>query len=165
MLAQQSPWWWLLAALGIQLRLLANLMDGLVAVEGGRGSPTGALFNELPDRPEDAILLVAASYASGIAWLGWLAALLALMTAYVRVLGASLGQGHDFGGPMAKQHRMAALTLGAIGSWGVALADMNWPVMQGILAIIIAGSVLTIIRRTLGIVSGLNAANETQDGV
>lgn len=29
----------ILAVLGIQLRLLANVLDGLVAVEGGKGSP------------------------------------------------------------------------------------------------------------------------------
>src|SRR3982751_875199 len=37
----------LAAALLIQLRLLANLMDGMVAVENERAQPTGALFNEL----------------------------------------------------------------------------------------------------------------------
>src|SRR5688572_18181181 len=40
----------LLCALAVQLRLLCNLLDGMVAVEGGRGGPTGPLWNELPDR-------------------------------------------------------------------------------------------------------------------
>src|SRR5205807_2107597 len=48
------------AALLIQLRLLANLMDGMVAVENERAQPTGALFNELPDRLSDSLLIVAA---------------------------------------------------------------------------------------------------------
>ena len=41
------------------------------------------------------------------ALLGWSAAVLAVLTAYVRVLGASLGTTHQFIGPMAKPHRMA----------------------------------------------------------
>src|SRR4051812_32807935 len=35
---------WLLAAVGIQLRLIANLIDGMVAVEGRQGGPTGDLW-------------------------------------------------------------------------------------------------------------------------
>ena len=42
----------------MQLRLLCNMMDGLVAVEGGLKSKAGDLFNEAPDRIEDVILLV-----------------------------------------------------------------------------------------------------------
>jgi CDP-diacylglycerol--glycerol-3-phosphate 3-phosphatidyltransferase len=37
-------------ALCIQLRLICNLLDGMVAMEGGKGSPVGKLYNEFPDR-------------------------------------------------------------------------------------------------------------------
>jgi phosphatidylglycerophosphate synthase len=37
----------------IQLRLLCNLLDCMVAIEGGKSAPTGALFNEMPDRFAD----------------------------------------------------------------------------------------------------------------
>src|SRR4051794_18408573 len=40
--------WWVAAAVLIQLRLGANLLDGMVAIEGGRGGPTGELWNEAP---------------------------------------------------------------------------------------------------------------------
>jgi len=141
-LAPQYPWLWLGAAAFIQLRLLANLMDGLVAVEGGRKSPTGALFNEFPDRIEDSLLLVAAGYASAQPVLGWAAALLAMGTAYVRALGGSLGLPQDFCGPMAKQHRMALLTLGAI-------ASLVAPVLAAVLAIICGVAAVTAVRRLL----------------
>jgi hypothetical protein len=56
----------------------------MVAVEGHRSSPNGVLFNEIPDRFEDSIFIVAFGYAAGLDWLGYLAALLAMLTAYIR---------------------------------------------------------------------------------
>ncbi len=49
---------WLLAACLIQLRLLANMFDGMVAIEQGRQSPLGELYNEIPDRVSDAFILI-----------------------------------------------------------------------------------------------------------
>src|SRR3989338_7245624 len=40
-------------ALFIQLRLLCNLMDGMLAIEGKVPSKLGEIFNELPDRISD----------------------------------------------------------------------------------------------------------------
>lgn len=141
--AGENRWLWLAGAACIQLRLMANLLDGLVAVEGGRFSPTGALFNEFPDRIEDSLLLVAAGYAAARPELGWGAALLAMGTAYVRALGGSLGLAQDFSGPMAKQHRMAVLTMGAAAS----AAFPALPVMAAALVLICAGAALTCVRR------------------
>src|SRR5262249_29494478 len=45
------------AAAMIQLRLLCNLLDGMLAVEHGLKSPTGDLFNDVPDRIEDVLIL------------------------------------------------------------------------------------------------------------
>ena len=86
----------------------------MVAIEGGRKSSVGAIYNEFPDRIADTLFLVPLGYATGVPWLGWAAALLAALTAYVRVFGGSLGLAQDFSGVMAKQRRMAALTAGLI---------------------------------------------------
>lgn len=147
-----SAWLWLGAALGIQLRLLANMLDGLVAVEEGKGSATGPLYNEFPDRIEDAVLLVAAGYASGMPELGYGATILAFGTAYIRALGGSLGFEQDFVGPMAKQHRMFVLTLGAVAcfltlTFAPKFASVAAPIMQGTLALITIGATLTCIIR------------------
>ena len=96
------PWFFLAAAACIQLRLLANMLDGMVAVEGGRQTPAGALYNEVPDRLADSIFIVALGVVIGEPWLGWLGALLAALTAYIRTLGGALGLAQDFRGPMAK---------------------------------------------------------------
>lgn len=108
------------AAAFIQLRLLCNLIDGMVAVEAAeagraRKSPVGVLYNELPDRISDAAALVGAGYAAtGHIGLGWFAALVAVLTAYVRAVGKGETGVNDFCGPMAKPHRMATLTIACL---------------------------------------------------
>ena len=143
----QHPWVFLVGGLMVQLRLLCNLLDGMVAVEGGRGSPTGVLFNEIPDRLEDSFLLIGFGYGAGLPELGYIAAILAVSTAYVRAFGASLSLGQDFRGPMAKPHRMAALTIGGVLAFleAVLLSSLTSPII--ILAVIIAGTAWTCARR------------------
>lgn len=101
----------LLCALCVQLRLLCNVVDGIVAVERARKSALGALYNELPDRLADTFFFLGLAYLLDQSTLGWATALLAMATAYIRVLGGALGLVQDFRGPMAKQHRMAVLTV------------------------------------------------------
>jgi phosphatidylglycerophosphate synthase len=141
------PLLYLVAIAGIQLRLLCNLLDGMVAVEGGRGSPVGALYNEVPDRVADTMLLVALGHAAGSQWIGWACALAAALTAYIRVFGGALGQAQDFRGPMAKQHRMALLT----GACALALVEaFVWPEHYVLIAaawIILLGSLATCVTR------------------
>jgi phosphatidylglycerophosphate synthase len=141
------------AAALIQLRLLCNLLDGLLAVEEGLRTPTGDLFNELPDRLADVVILAGAGYAvrdlAGGVTLGWAAAACALMTAYVRALGGSLGLPQDFCGPMAKPHRMFTLTVAALAG-AIESAFGNPPQMlRAGLVVIVVGSIATIGRRTL----------------
>ena len=104
---------WTGAAFCIQLRLVCNLMDGMVAVEGGKGGPCGEIFNDFPDRVADVAIFACAGYATGCVSgevLGWLCACGAVATAYVRVLGTALCGSNDFRGIMAKPQRMAAMT-------------------------------------------------------
>jgi phosphatidylglycerophosphate synthase len=156
--APGNPWLYLAGALAIQLRLLCNLFDGLIAVEGGRKSAYGPLYNEVPDRIEDSVFLVGFGFAAGLLWLGLTCALLAAVTAYVRALGGTLGFAQDFRGPMAKQQRMAALTLGAVAGCAEALwQDTSWSLVVA-LWLIAAGSFVTIVRRVLGIARRLEAA-------
>jgi len=140
----------LAAAACIQLRLLCNLLDGMVAIEGGHKTPTGEVYNDLPDRISDALIMVPLGYAIPFSWgesLGWAAALLAVLTAYVRVLGGSMGTAHYFIGPMAKQQRMAFVTAVLLGS--VIELYLGWHawLLTGALLILIFGSALTVIRR------------------
>ncbi len=114
--------WMILAVAGIQLRLIMNLLDGMVAIEHNKKSLIGGLFNEVSDRISDTFTLLGVGllvrdWPFGID-LAYFAIILSVTTAYIRTLGASLGCGHYFLGPMAKQHRMALVSLGCIiGIW------------------------------------------------
>jgi len=143
----------LAAALFIQCRLLCNLFDGMVAVEGGKSTPAGELFNDLPDRIADPLILVCAGYAAtGIVFMpimGWLAGLLAIMTAYVRLLAVSAGAPMLFQGPMAKQQRMAVMTVACV-LWPFAhLMQWHSYLMLAALSIIVILSAYTVYRRTM----------------
>ena len=143
----------IVAAATIQLRLLCNLLDGMLAVEEGLKTRTGEIFNDLPDRIADVLILVGAGYAiphvDAAPTLGWTAAVLALLTAYVRVLAGSLGLRQHFIGPMAKQHRMFALTVASlVGALEAALGLPPRALVVGLSAIVL-GSLMTIVRRTL----------------
>ena len=148
----------LLCAVCIQLRLLCNLLDGMVAVEAGKGSPTGRIYNEFPDRITDTLFIVALGYAADTPWLGWLGAVFAIGTAYVRVFGGSLGLAQDFGGVMAKQQRMAVLTVACV----AAAAEHFWQIhhyaLPAAAVLIAAGSLVTCITRTLAIAAKLKAS-------
>jgi len=153
-----------LAAGCIQLRLVCNLLDGMVAVEYERRSKTGPIWNELPDRIADALLLVGAGYGAHAPLghvgesLGWLAATLAILTAYIRELGRGLGQPADFSGPMAKPQRMAVLTAACL----IAVFEPTWggdgQVLLVGLMIIVIGTAWTAVRRTRNLAEALKRA-------
>lgn len=153
--------WLVLAALGIQLRLLCNMLDGMVAVEHGQGTPEGALYNEVPDRVADTLILVAAGHAVDAgAWgpmLGWASALMAMFTAYVRVLGGALGTPQFFIGPQSKSQRMAVLTGAALIGAMMPSPALGGRVLTVALVVVLVGSTVTVIRRVLRIAGELRS--------
>lgn len=149
------------AALFCQLRLLANMMDGMVAVEGGKGGPDGPVWNELPDRFADIFILIGAGYgvaALGVAdaSLGWAAAVAAVMTAYVREVARAAGAPADFSGPMAKPHRMFVMTLAALITIFDAHLGGAGAVLHIALWIVLAGSIFVVLNRTRRALTFLN---------
>src|SRR5438876_2141209 len=156
---------WLVAALGAQFRLTANMLDGMVAVVSGRASKVGELYNEVPDRVSDAAVFIGAGYAwGGSVALGYIATILAVFTAYVRSAGIIAGSPNEFCGPMAKQHRMLVVTLicayAAITPrfWQlIAFGDLRIGLMTLGLAVIVVGCVITVIRRVARITHALGA--------
>jgi len=154
-----GPWCrllWLVAAAMAQLRLLANMFDGMVAIRRQVASPLGELYNEVPDRISDAALFIGLGYAAGgQPLLGFAAALAAVFTAYVRAMAKVAGAPQDFCGPLAKPQRMFVVTALAV---YVALTPTSWQpawivgqksfgLASAALTIIVIGSLTTAGRR------------------
>ncbi len=145
----------IIAIIGIQGRLVMNLLDGMVAIEYNKKSLVGGLYNEVPDRISDSFIifgsgLLVSKYQFGMD-LAYLAIILSAFTAYIRTLGASLNCPHFFSGPMAKQHRMALITISCvIGIW-------YHPVFYFMLITINVGLLITCARRLSKISNSLNS--------
>ena len=149
----------MVALLGLGIRALGNMLDGMVAVGSGRASAVGELYNEIPDRISDAALLVGLGFAAGSSpILGFTAALAAVFVAYVRAQGKACGAHHEFCGPMGKPARMLVVAL--VCAWA-ALAPLQWQALNGLsipalaLIVIIAGCMLTVVRRLNRIAAAL----------
>lgn len=149
---------WLFGAIFVQIRAICNLLDGIVAVESGKASPVGELFNEVPDRLSDMAMLIGLGYAvGGTPLLGYAAALVAVFVAYVRAQGGVAGAPQDYRGPMGKPHRMFLVTFIGLyfaispagwhrSWWG---PETTWGAIQLALWVIIIGGALTAARRLI----------------
>jgi phosphatidylglycerophosphate synthase len=153
---------YLAAAAFIILRGLCNILDGILAIEGGLKTKSGEIFNELPDRLSDPLLLICAGYSiieEGWVDLGWAAGILAVITAYVRTLGRAAGASQHFCGPMAKEHRMTILALASIiAAAETALGIFPRAIIYA-LVIVTVGCVITIARRICLILRELESKN------
>jgi phosphatidylglycerophosphate synthase len=149
----------LLAGAGLcVLRLWFNMLDGMVALASGRASLRGEIVNELPDRVSDVLIFVGVAH-SGLAnpFLGYWAAILALVTAYVGTLAQAVTGRRRFEGVMSKQYRMAVVCAGAIVAFfvrsGWAVSALDWAC-----ATVIAGCVQTVVIRLAHTMRDLKAA-------
>lgn len=153
----------LFGGLMMQMRLLANMFDGMVAIQTAKASPVGALYNEIPDRVSDASFFIGMGYAlGGIPELGYWAAIMAIMTAYIRSEGKVAGAHQEFCGPMAKPQRMAVATGACVLA---AILPLAWlptleafpsaGIMAAALLVIAIGSLITILRRLTKVAKAL----------
>jgi len=158
--SSSHPYLLLIAALFIQLRLLCNLFDGMIAIEYKKKSSLGGIYNDLPDRFADAFIILGLSFAVQnkpyAIFIGWIGVFFSVMTAYIRVLGLSLGTNAYFNGPMAKQHRMFFCTFSAILQYVFFMLNITIPVIYYTLYIIAVGALLTCFNRLYKISSELN---------
>jgi len=164
MFIASARWTWmlLLAPLLCYVRLWLNMLDGMVAVAGGKASKKGEIVNDLPDRASD-ILIFAGLAHSGwvIQGLGYWTALMAVMTAYVGLTGQAVGVQREYSGVMSKPWRMVCLHVGAWATWvliqtGVAIRVGALSVLDWTCIIIIAGCAQTIVIRLVRIVRALD---------
>ena len=157
------PWLLWIAPLFCYIRLWMNMLDGMVALASGKASARGEILNELPDRISDVLIFVGVAHSGLCSPLsGYWAAILALMTAYVGVLGQAAGARREFGGVMAKPWRMVVLHAGA---WLTAL----WPgaprlgeltILDWACLVVVLGCLQTIVVRLRRIFAELAAKAE-----
>jgi phosphatidylglycerophosphate synthase len=130
----------LLAPLFCYARLWCNMLDGMVALASGRASWRGEIVNDLPDRVSDVLIFVGAAHSGWMnPLIGYWVVIMALLTAYVGILGQAVGGVREFGGLMAKPSRMVTLHLGAWATYFGLTNALDW---AGFL--IIAGCLQTI---------------------
>jgi len=149
----------LLAPLFCYLRLWFNMLDGMVALASGKASLHGEIINELPDRISDILIFAAVAHSGwNSPFLGYWAAILAVMTAYVGVLGQAVGVQREYSGWMTKPWRMVLLHLGA---WLTYFAGTDYvsfrpvSIMDMVLLVIIAGCLQTVALRLTRIMRSL----------
>lgn len=153
---------WLFLALPLWLfvRMALNAIDGMLAREFGQKSPLGAYLNEIGDIVSDVALLLpfAAMPAFGVPTVGAVIVMV-LISEFAGVLGAAVGAGRRYEGPLGKSDR--ALVLGGLGLWigiGAPLPVWLWWVMPGMAGLL----VMTTINRVRAGVAGARPPDEPE---
>ena len=150
-------WLLIIAPLFCYLRLWFNMLDGLVAFAAGKASRRGEILNDLPDRVSDIVIFVGVSH-SGLMhpFIGYWAAIFAVLTSYVGLFGQALGVQRQFGGVMSKPWRMVALHAGAWLTFFLgAQSSATFTIFDWTCLVVIAGCVETIVVRLKRIIEAL----------
>jgi phosphatidylglycerophosphate synthase len=163
-LARLHPWLLIVGPTLCYVRLWFNMLDGMVALASHEASPHGEILNDLPDRISDALVFAGVA-RSGLASpdLAYGAAIFALLTAYVGMLGQAVGAHREFSGVMAKPWRVVALHAGAWITLG-ALSNERSAVVSGLTIldwtclVVMVGCIETIAIRLHRITGALEAA-------
>ncbi|MFZ3374446.1 MAG: CDP-alcohol phosphatidyltransferase family protein [Chthoniobacterales bacterium] len=159
----QIPWLLIVAPLFCYLRLWLNMLDGMVALAASKASPRGEILNDLPDRISDIVIFAGVAH-SGLMnpFIGYWAAIFAVLTAYVGLFGQAVGVQREFGGMMSKPWRMVALHLGAwltyaYRSYGGSIQSLGgFTILDWTCLIVIAGCLQTIVVRLKRILIALH---------
>ena len=150
----ETPWLLIVAPLFCYLRLWLNMLDGMVALAASKASPRGEILNDLPDRVSDIVIFAGVAH-SGLMnpFIGYWAAIFAVLTAYVGLFGQAVGVQREFGGMMSKPWRMVALHLGAwlayaCRSYGGSIHSIGgFTILDWTCLIVIAGCLQTVVVR------------------
>jgi len=133
------------------------MLDGMVAVVAGKASRRGEILNDLPDRVSDIVIFVGVAH-SGLMnpLIGYWAAILAVLTAYVGLFGQALGGQREFGGMMSKPWRMVALSVGAWAAFFIGRRSTGrFTILDWACLVVIVGCIETIVVRLKRITAAL----------
>ena len=154
----------LIAPFFCYLRLWFNMLDGMVALASGKASWRGEILNDLPDRVSDVLIFAGVAHSGWMnPFLGYWAAIFALLTAYVGMFGQAVGVQREFSGVMSKPWRMVMLHLGAWMTFAFlrgnngALPPMNLTILDWTCIVVAAGCLQTMAVRLRRIMAALRA--------
>ena len=152
----QTRWLLIVAPLFCFLRLWFNMLDGMVAVAANKASRRGEILNDLPDRISDIVIFAGVAHSGWInPFLGYWAAIFAVLTAYVGLFGQALGGQREFGGIMSKPWRMVVLSIGAWLTFLLQRGAERFSILDLTCTIVIAGCIQTIVVRLKRITAAL----------
>lgn len=143
-LSAAIPWLLLAVPVLAALRLVLNLLDGMVARSTGSTHPMGEVWNELGDRLADVLFIGGLAFVPGVdprLALGAVAA--ALLASYAGITSRAAGAARQYGGLMSKPGRMVALGLAA--PLAFVAGDPVWLVIAAV--VICVGSLITLGQR------------------
>lgn len=144
------PWFLLLVALGLLLRMILNALDGMMARQFNMQSQLGEVLNELGDVLSDLFIVVPFVAVPGVnPWLVLLFAMLAVINEFTGVLGKAMGGERRYEGPMGKSDRALVLGILCITGyfWVEVFTYSEW--IFGVASGLIVLSTLTRIRKSL----------------
>jgi phosphatidylglycerophosphate synthase len=128
------------------LRLGLNLLDGMVAREGGATHPLGELWNELGDRLADTLFIGGLAFHPDVdPRLALGAVIAAILASYIGITARAAGGRRQYGGLLSKPGRMATLAVAAPAT--LLTGDPVW--LTAAAWVILVGSVLTALARIL----------------
>lgn len=133
----------LLVPVWLAARMALNAIDGMLAREFGQASTLGAYLNELGDVLSDAALYAPFALLPGSSpWLVGVVILLSGLAEMAGILGATVGRGRRYDGPMGKSDRAAVFgAVGLAAGAGVSLEpalSWIWLAVSALLALTIA---------------------------
>lgn len=160
--SRTHPRYIVLAVAFAMLRLWLNMFDGMVALAAGKASRKGEIVNDLPDRVSDVLIFIGVAHSGWCnAFYAYWVAIAAVIVAYVGLFGQAVGVKREFSGVMAKPWRIVALSIGALVTmflvlanrpfWFSGLAVLDWTHFA-----ILAGCVQTVFVRLARIFRALN---------
>ena len=128
------------------LRLLLNVLDGVIAEETHKASARGEALSEFADRLADVAVLVGFA-ASGWGWLPAAVAsiIIVLLVSYIGILGKAVGAGRQYGGLMGKPDRMVVIMVACLVQYGVWRTGLTPPRVFGVDVTVFDCGALTMI--------------------
>ncbi len=141
-----APWLLLAVPVLAALRLILNLLDGMVARATGSMHPMGEMWNELGDRLADVLFIGGLAFAPEVdARLVLAAIAAALLSSYAGITSRAAGASRQYGGVMSKPGRMVVLGIAA----PVTFVTGSWVWLTVAAIVILVGSLITLGQRVV----------------